>query len=182
MQKSTLAYVLAALMLSTAAIYFVAAAQESSEAGEGQDSEQEAATSNSPDANNEQSSVNSAAKEEEDSKESSEAEEEAEGGDAVATQVEIAFFTIAGVAYAGVGAWIIKNKGKTNTPYLIAIGGSMAIIGLYVASRTIDMPIVGLQEDIGTIDILSKVLQVAIIGLSAYMININRVVRPIPNR
>ncbi len=181
MQKSTLAYVLAALMLSTAAIYFVAAAQESSEAGEGQDSEQEAATSNSPDANNEQSSVNSAAKEE-DSKESSEAEEEAEGGDAAATQVEIAFFTIAGVAYAGVGAWIIKNKGKTNTPYLIAIGGSIAIIGLYVASRTIDMPIVGLQEDIGTIDILSKVLQVAIIGLSACMININRVIRPIPNR
>ena len=181
MQKSTLAYVLAALMLSTAAIYFVAAAQESSEAGEGQDSEQEAATSSSGDADNEQSSVNSVAKEE-DSKESSEGEEEAEGGDAAATQVEIAFFTIAGVAYAGVGAWIIKNKGKTNTPYLIAIGGSMAIIGLYVASRTIDMPIVGLQEDIGTIDILSKVLQVAIIGLSAYMININRVVRPIPNR
>jgi hypothetical protein len=179
MQKSTLAYVLAALMLSTAVIYFVAAAQESSEAGESQDSEQEAATSSSGDAVNEQSSVNSAAKEEEDSKESSEAEG---GGDAAATQVQIAFFTIAGVAYAGVGAWIIKNKGKTNTPYLIAIGGSIAIIGLYVASRTINLPIVGLQEDIGAIDILSKVVQVAIIGLSAYMININRVIRPIPNR
>ena len=34
-KKSTMAYVLAALMLSTAVIYFVAAAGESAEAGEG---------------------------------------------------------------------------------------------------------------------------------------------------
>ncbi|MFL6486860.1 MAG: hypothetical protein ACJ71D_09165 [Nitrososphaera sp.] len=180
MQKSTLAYVLAALMLSTAVIYFVAAAQESSEAGEAQDSEQEAATASSSVADND-GGANSAASKEQDSKEGSE-EEEGEGSGAAATQTEIAFFTIAGVAYVGVSAWIIKDKGKTNTPYMIAIGGSIAIIGLYVASRTIDLPIVGLQEDIGAIDILSKILQVAIIGLGAYMINTNRVVKPIPNR
>jgi predicted tellurium resistance membrane protein TerC len=178
MQKSTLAYVLSAFMLSTAVIYFVAAAQESSEASESQASEQEAASGR--DADNDQA-VNLAAKEER-AEEGSEEEEQAEGGSAFATQVETTFFTIVGVAYAAVGAWIIKDKGKTNTPYIIAIGGSIAIIGLYVASRTIDMPIVGLQEDIGTIDILSKVLQVAIIGLSAYMINTNRVVKPIPNQ
>jgi len=166
-------------MLSTAVIYFVAAAEESSEAGESEDSAQEAASSsNVVDTDR---AVSSAA-EQENAEKGSEQEEEAGGSDAVATQVQTAFFIVAGVAYTGVAAWIIKDKGKTNTPYLIAIGGSIAIIGLYVASRTIDMPVVGLQEDVGAIDILSKVLQVVIIGLSAYMININRVIKPIPSR
>jgi len=180
-KKSTLAYVLAAFMLSTAVIYFVAAAEESSEAGESEDSGQEAVSSS--DVVDTDKAVSSTT-EQENAEKGSEQEEEAEGsGDAaVATQVQTAFFVVAGVAYAGVGAWVIKDKGKTNTPYLIAIGGSIAIIGLYAASRTMDLPVVGLQEDIGTIDILSKVLQVVIIGLSAYMININRVVKPIPNR
>jgi hypothetical protein len=39
-----------------------------------------------------------------------------------------------------------------------------------------------LQDDVGTIDILSKVLQVGIIGLSAYMINTNKVIRRLDSR
>jgi hypothetical protein len=180
MQKSTMAYVLTALMLSTAVIYFVAAAGESAEAGEGQDKEQ--APASNRDSDNDET-INSAAQQEERSEGSAEEEEgvrEEEGG--LATQVQTAFFLVVGLGYAGVGVWMLKDKGKTNPPYIIAIGGSIAIIGLYVASRTVNLPIVGLQEDVGTIDILSKVLQVAIIGLAAYMINTNKVIKPLPNR
>ena len=176
-KKSTMAYVLAALMLSTAVIYFVAAAGESAEAGEGQEREQ--APASSEDSDNDEA-VNSAAGQEELEESSEEGEEAEEGG--LATQVETAFFTIVGLGYAAVGIWVLKDKGKTNTPYIIAIGGSIAMIGLYVASRTIDLPVVGLQDDVGTIDILSKVLQVGIIGLSAYMVNTNRAARRLDSR
>jgi hypothetical protein len=174
MQKSTMAYVLTALMLSTAVIYFVAAAGESAEGGGGQDKEQTPASNR--DSDNDET-INPGAQQEERSEGS---EEEEVGG--LATQVQTAFFIVVGLGYAGVGVWILKDKGKTNPPYIIAIGGSIAIIGLYVASRTVNLPIVGLQEDVGTIDIISKVLQVAIIGLAAYMINTNKVTKPLPNR
>jgi hypothetical protein len=179
MKKSTMAYVLAALMLSTAVIYFVAAAGESAEAGEGQDKEQVPASNR--DSGNGQA-INSATEQEglEEGSEGAEGVGEEEGG--LATQVQTVFFTVVGLGYAGVGAWILKDKGKTNAPYIIAIGGSVAIIGLYVASRTVSLPVVGLQDDVGTIDILSKVLQVGIIGLAAYMVNSNKITKPLPNR
>jgi len=173
-------YVLAAFMLSTAVIYFVAAAGESAEAGEGQDKEQVPASNR--DSDNGQA-INSATEQqglEEGSEGAAGVGGEEEGG--LATQVQTAFFTAVGLGYAGVGAWILKDKGKTNSPYIIAIGGSIAIIGLYVASRTVSLPVVGLQDDIGTIDILSKVLQVSIIGLAAYMVNSNKITKPLPNR
>src|SRR5215211_5974057 len=178
-KKSTMAYILAALMLSAAVIYFVAAVGESAEAGEGQDREQ--APTSSEDSDNDET-VNSGSEQEQ-----SNTEEEGEGGGeeeerGLATQVETTFFTIVGLGYAGVGIWVLKDKGKTNTPYIIAIGGSIAMIGLYVASRTIDLPVVGLQDDVGTIDILSKVLQVGIIGLSAYMVNTNKATRRLDSR
>jgi hypothetical protein len=179
-KKSTTAYILAALMLSTAVIYFVAAAGESTEAGEGQDRGR--APASGEDSDNDEAAVNSAAEQEEPEQSSREEEEETEEEGGLATQVETSFFTIVGLGYAGVGIWVLKDKGKTNTPYIIAIGGSIAMIGLYVASRTIDLPVVGLQDDVGTIDILSKVLQVGIIGLSAYMINTNKAARRLDSR
>jgi hypothetical protein len=48
----------------------------------------------------------------------------------MAAQVETVFFTVVGLGYAGVGVWILKDKGKINAPYIIAIGRSIAIIGL----------------------------------------------------
>lgn len=160
MQKSILVYVLTALMLSTAAIYFVAAAEESTESEEPE--EQGVAVRGDSD-------------DDDDAKVASSSEEESEGivedENTLATQVETAFFAIVGGAYASVGLWMLKDKGKTNAPYLIAIAGSISIIGLYVASRTMDLPIVGLQDDVGAIDITSKVLQVFIIGVAASIVN-----------
>lgn len=172
-----MAYVLAALMLSTAVIYFVAAVGESAEAGEGQDKEQ--APASERDSNNDQA-INPAAEQEQLEDDGEEAGGEEEGG--LATQVQTAFFTVVGLGYAGVGAWILKDKGKTSTPYIIASGGSIAIIGLYIASRTVSLPVVGLQDDVGTIDIVSKVLQVIIVGLAGYMVNTIKVTKPLTNR
>jgi len=176
MQKTILAQTLTALIVFTAAIYFVAAVEESQEEEEAnaQVNEQEAASTG--DSEN-QAPVNSAANQEEQAEGG-----EGEGGDALATQVQIAFFTIAGLGYAGVGIWMFKDKGKTNAPYVIAVVGSIAMIGIYVASRTIDLPIVGLQEDVGAIDILTKVLQVGIVGLGAYMINTIKVTKSVYSR
>jgi hypothetical protein len=57
-------------------------------------------------------------------------------------------------------------------PYVISIVGSLILIGLYIASRTFALPIVGLQEDIGSIDIISKVLQVGIIAGSVCILTL----------
>jgi hypothetical protein len=111
-----------------------------------------------------------------------EAQEEsaAEGGSPDAgmdtgTLVQTIFFGVAGSANLGVAAWIIvSRKRMVRTPYIITAAGCAFLIVLYIASRTINLPIVGIQEDIGTIDILSKVLQGIAVGLSAYMVSISR--------
>jgi len=168
-KSSAMAYILAALMLSTAVIYFVAAVEESSESDEGEESEQTAPT------------AATAADSDSDNDEASNASEK-DNGEALATQVQTAFFAITGVGYTGIGGWMLKDKGRTRAPYVIAIVGSISIIGLYVASRTIDLPIVGLQDDVGTIDILSKILQVGIVVLAAYIINSKKVLTETPSR
>jgi len=86
---------------------------------------------------------------------------------------EMTLFVVSGCAYVAVGLWMAKSKGN-RIPYVVAIVGSLALIGLYVLSRTISLPIVGLQEDVGTIDILSKVLQIGIVAGSLYLLKQNK--------
>ena len=94
------------------------------------------------------------------------AEESAEAGVETAAAVETAFFAIVGTAYILIGIWMLRNSTRkySKLPYAISIVGSLILIGLYIASRNFALPIVGLQEDIGSIDIISKVLQVGIIA------------------
>jgi hypothetical protein len=87
--------------------------------------------------------------------------------------VEMTLFVVSGCAYIGVILWMTKSK-RNRIPYTVAIVGSLALIGLYILSRTISLPIVGLQEDVGTIDILSKVLQIGIVAGSVYILKQNR--------
>jgi len=84
--------------------------------------------------------------------------------------IETAFFAAVGAAYIPVGLWATITRHTSKVPYVLAIGGSFALIGLYVLSRTADIPFVGLQDDVGFIDILSKILQGGIIAISAYII------------
>lgn len=74
------------------------------------------------------------------------------------------FFVILGIAYIVVAAWMLKNRrNSSKVPYIIAVWGSSAIIVLYIISRTVNVPYIGLEAEVNTIDIISKVLQVGII-------------------
>jgi formate hydrogenlyase subunit 3/multisubunit Na+/H+ antiporter MnhD subunit len=84
--------------------------------------------------------------------------------------IETAFFAAVGAAYIPIGLWATITRHTSKVPYVLAIGGSLALIGLYVLSRTADIPLVGQQDDVGFIDILSKILQGGIIAVSSYII------------
>jgi hypothetical protein len=83
--------------------------------------------------------------------------------------IELPLFLAAGVAYALVGFWIINNKNSSRIPYIVAAAGSLILIGLYSASHTIGVPLIGL-EHVGVMDLVVAALQLGIIGCSAYII------------
>src|SRR6266487_1396326 len=80
------------------------------------------------------------------------------------------FFIIVGIASILVALWMLKNKRNSKIPYLIAAVGSSGIIILYIITRTVNIPYLGLEAELNSIDILSKVLQVGIIIVSAIVI------------
>jgi len=82
--------------------------------------------------------------------------------------IESIFFATVGGAYIPVGLWALSSKHSSRTPWLAIIGPD-ALMTLYVLSRTVDIPWVGQQDDVGVIDVGSKVLQVGIIAASAYI-------------
>lgn len=96
--------------------------------------------------------------------------ESAEFNVELGAQIETMFFTTAAILYFPLGVWMLKNGFNSRAPYVMAIIGSVALIGLYIASRMISLPVVGKQDDIGILDISSKILQVAIIVVSSILI------------
>ncbi len=85
-------------------------------------------------------------------------------------QIEIALFASSGILYLGLAGWILVKKIKSIIPYSILIGISTILIITYAASRTIGVPIIGLEFYIGKFDMLTKVLQGIIIAISGYLI------------
>jgi hypothetical protein len=86
---------------------------------------------------------------------------------------QMIFYIITGLAHLPLVVWMLKDKLHRNkVPYIIAIIGSLALIVLYILSRTVSLPLIGFEEHIGSIDLLSKVLQVGIIIGSAIMLKI----------
>jgi len=107
--------------------------------------------------------------------EANEVYEEQDVGESIeGALIESVFFATVGGAYIPVGLWALSSRHSSKTPYWLAIIGSGALITLYVLSRTIDMPLVGQQEDVGFIDVGSKVLQGGIIAASVYIIAVIR--------
>jgi hypothetical protein len=88
----------------------------------------------------------------------------------IGSQIQTMLFTTAAITYLPLGIWMVKNKLHSRAPYVIASLISIALIGLYIASRTITLPVVGIQDDVGLIDILSKVTQGAIIVVSLLLL------------
>ena len=96
--------------------------------------------------------------------------ESAEFNTELAAQIETMFFTTAGILYFPLGIWMTKNGFNSRAPYIMAITSSVALIGLYAASRMVNLPVVGKQDDFGVLDIASKVLQVVIIAISVILL------------
>ncbi|MBI3622554.1 hypothetical protein HY212_00550 [Candidatus Pacearchaeota archaeon] len=90
--------------------------------------------------------------------------------DDTGSQIQTMLFTTASITYLPLGIWMVKNKLHSRAPYVIASLISIALIGLYIASRTTTLPVVGIQGDVGIIDILSKITQGAIIVVSLLLL------------
>lgn len=86
------------------------------------------------------------------------------------SQIQTMFFATAGIVYIPLGIWMLRNRLHSRGPYVISILVSIFLMVLYVASRTINLPIVGVQEDIGTVDIITKIIQVGIIAISVRLV------------
>ncbi len=145
-KSAILVYVVAALMICTGALYFIVASQDYSELSQSS----AGSSSNNTDSKDE--------------------------GDTMATVNEIIFFTVVGIAYSAAGIWMIENKYYSKVPYIVAAIGSIVLIAFYISTRTINIPSIGIQDDVGTIDIISKVLQAAIASISIYIVKSSTIV------
>jgi hypothetical protein len=86
------------------------------------------------------------------------------------SKIQTMLFATAAISYLPLGLWMIKNRFHSRAPYVITSLISFALIGLYIASRTIPLPVVGIQQDVGLIDMVAKITQGSIIILSVLLI------------
>lgn len=91
-------------------------------------------------------------------------------GETQEKQLEISVFVGASLLYLILFIWVLKFRLKNKNPYLVSAVFSIIMIGIYIASRTIGVPVVGVEYYTGKIDIVSKILQAAIIGVAGYLI------------
>jgi hypothetical protein len=145
-KPAILVYLVTALMISTAAVYFIVASQDYSKLSQSASSSGNTTT------------------------------ESKDQGDIIATVNEMVFFIVVGVAYIAAGIWMLENKYYSKIPYIIAIIGSIALIAFYISTRTMNIPSIGVQDDIGTTDILSKVMQAVIAGVSIYIVRSSTII------
>jgi hypothetical protein len=90
-------------------------------------------------------------------------------GETQEKQIEMTLFIGSSLTYFGLFAWILRAKLRRTIPYVVVTGVSVILITTYIASRTVGVPIVGVEYYVGKLDMVSKVLQVVIIGLSIYL-------------
>ena len=90
--------------------------------------------------------------------------------DIMATTNEMIFFIIIGLGYTAVGIYIVENRYRNKIPHIMTIIGSLALIIFYILTRTINIPSIGIQDDVGATDIFTKVMQAAIVALSLYIL------------
>ena len=81
-------------------------------------------------------------------------------------QVEFTLFIVSGLIYFGLVLWLIKTRFIKKLPYMVAILVSVALILTYIASRTVGVPIVGVELYVGKLDMISKIMQIVVIGIS----------------
>jgi hypothetical protein len=91
-------------------------------------------------------------------------------GETAEKQFEMTFFTATGIINFGLGIWVLRSRRRQVLPYLVSGVVSAGLIVIYVASRTVGVPIVGVEYYIGRLDMISKILQVIAIALSGFAI------------
>ena len=91
-------------------------------------------------------------------------------GETQEKQVEMTLFIGSGIVYLGLFVWILKTKLRSKIPYIVVAAVSAILIVTYAASRTIGVPLVGVEYYIGKLDVANKVLEVIMIGISVYLI------------
>jgi len=104
-----------------------------------------------------------------------------EGND-TSSKIQSMFFATSGIVYIPLGMWMLRNRLHSRGPYVISILVSIFLVVLYVASRTINLPIVGIQTDVGLIDIITKVIQVGIIAISVRLVQDLKKEQVLPTR
>jgi hypothetical protein len=82
---------------------------------------------------------------------------------------ELPLSIASGIGYAAVGVWMILGKRDSKAPFLIAIVGSLILLGIYIASRTVGISILGIEQ-VGLLDASVAGLQITIIAISLYII------------
>ena len=85
-------------------------------------------------------------------------------------QIEITLFAGSGIIYLILLGWILVKKLNNIVPYTLLIAISTILIITYASSRTIGVPIIGVEFYIGKYDMITKVLQGIIIAISGYLI------------
>ena len=91
-------------------------------------------------------------------------------GETQEKQVEMTLFIGSGIVYLGLFVWILKTKLRSKIPYIVVAAVSVILIVTYAASRTIGVPLVGVEYYIGKLDMANKALEVIMIGISVYLI------------
>jgi hypothetical protein len=91
-------------------------------------------------------------------------------GETQEKQVEMTLFIGSGIVYLGLFVWILKTKLRSKIPYIAVAAISVVLIVTYAASRTIGVPLVGVEYYIGKLDMANKILEVIMIGISVYLI------------
>ncbi len=80
------------------------------------------------------------------------------------------FFLVVTITYIPIAIWILNVKHKSKIPFIIAIAGSATLVVFYVLTRVIDIPSIGLQTDVGTIDVVTQIIQATIVTISSFLI------------
>ena len=90
-------------------------------------------------------------------------------GETAEKRFETSFFVSTAVVNFILAALVVKAN-RSVIPYLATAGISAGLIAVYVASRTVGVPVVGVEYYIGRLDLISKVLQAVAIVLSGISI------------
>ena len=91
-------------------------------------------------------------------------------GEANEKQFETSFFISAAIVNLVLAGLVIKSN-RSVIPYYASAGVSAILIAVYIASRTVGVPVVGVEYYIGRLDLISKILQAVAIVLSGIAIH-----------